>query len=236
MFFVTSAQLKNVPKAQLSDMESLVGEVRNGLPGDSNVDLFTLPELLARGRSLETHIDWSNLRNLREVQSQIQHMPLTSPIFQKLQQTLAKVESWRRDFQRVVSLMKSSGGDGTDNDKSSGHRRNVVVSGQSGFLKDLFSSGAGVSPEPGSSEKPDTRSYTQSQTVEEARTLLENGLELSIQCEEITQLQGWVSECDQWSSSVKEALGIAETNLHATSQPSPAQSWNIDGLNELQRY
>lgn len=213
--------------------------MRTGLPGDANIDLFTLPDLLSRGRALEAQIDWSSLRSLRDIQSQVQHLPITSPTFQKLQKTLALVDAWRRDFQRVVSLMKSSTLESSDGDKSSSHRRNVVVSGQSGFLKDLFSGGASSCTDGGASEELETRPYSQSQTVGEAVALLDKGLELSIQCEEVTQLQGWVSECETWSNSVREALGIVDSTpqLHSRCDvPLPPQSWNIDGLRELQRY
>lgn len=223
-----SLQLKALPKAQLSEIEALVDEVRNELPGDSNVDLFTLPELLSRGRSLESQIDWASLKSMRDVSSQIQHMPISSPIFSKLQKILARVDAWRRDFQRVVSLMRSSGGvDGVDGEKSA-HRKNVVVSGQSGFLKDLFSApggnqgGCGDGP-----DESDCRNFTQSQTVDEARVLLDKGLELSTPCEEVSQLRNWVNDCDLWSTSVQEALKT-ETN--------EAPSWDTDGLREFQRF
>lgn len=168
---------------------------------------------------------------MRDVQSHIQHMPITSPTFQKLQKTLARADAWRRDFQRVVSLMRSSGVENGDNDRT-GHRRNVVVSGQSGFLKDLFS-GSGTPHE--TSDDVDNRAYTQSQTVEEARALLKKGIEFSVQCEEITQLQMWVNECEEWSNSVNESLEIDHEMLRTGPLPLPAQSWNIDGLRRLER-
>lgn len=241
----------------MDDIAALLHVVRTELPGDHGIDLFNLPELHSRGTALESQIEWRNLRSMRDVLAQLQHLPLTSAAFSRLKDLVTKLDGWRKDYQRFVSLVKAVPlSDGyQQSDSLLPDRRNVVVSGQSGFLKDLFSKRNTHDASDSGHLKQRVNDggavhYTQLQTLVDALELYDKGMQFNVDCEELAQLQEWITQCTTWMQAVckifqnnsddsiatilKETDNLVQSFLNkrasaSPQQPQPAPATDTDG-------
>jgi hypothetical protein len=187
------------------------------VPHNHQIELYNFPEVLSKAKKLEEQVDWSNLRSIRETLNQAQQLPVTSDVFDKLQILIQEVDSWRKEYHRFISLVKATPSHmlPTAEAEKKDETHNIVVSGRSGFLKNLFVS----STDPNKivmDKLHDTRSqidsnttlYTQSQTLESALKLMEKKSKINVQCDEVTVLQEWISQCQKWIDDVKRVLGL----------------------------
>ncbi|XP_053993869.1 uncharacterized protein LOC128884463 [Hylaeus volcanicus] len=228
-------QLKQNTRASLKEIQELLETVENEVPQNHQIDLYNFPEVVSKAKELEEQVDWSNLRSIRETLNQAQQLPVTSDVFDKLQILIQEVDSWRKEYHRFISLVKATPNHmlPTSEAEEKDETHNVVLSGRSGFLKNLFVSSTDPTKmimdkyhETRHDADGSTPLYTQSQTFESALKLMEKKNKINVQCDEVTLLQEWISQCQKWIDDANCVLGA----LHNTPLNEGVQNSSIHDM------